>query len=106
MKSCTMRGFAEDDIMKSDANTISCLLDDTSESHVVTSICMIHTIFIWYKILQVSPAAADALGPLLLTWINFNPSMDKLSHIQWSVGEIIIYPVPNFNGTTVEVWNG
>ena len=21
-------------------------------------------------------------GPLLLTWINFNPSMDKLSHAQ------------------------
>ena len=25
------------------------------------------------------------LGPLLLTWINFNHSMDKLSHAQWSV---------------------
>ena len=25
-------------------------------------------------------AAFDAQGPLLLTWFNFNPSMDKLSH--------------------------
>ena len=24
-------------------------------------------------------------GPLLLTWFNFNPSMDKKSHAQWSV---------------------
>ena len=24
-------------------------------------------------------------GPLLLTCINFNPSMDKLSQVQWSV---------------------
>ena len=23
--------------------------------------------------------------PLLLTWFNFNPSMDKLSHNQWTV---------------------
>ena len=28
---------------------------------------------------------ADALGPLLLTRINFNPSMDKKSYIQKSV---------------------
>ena len=25
-------------------------------------------------------------GPLLQTWINFNPSMGKSSHIQYSVG--------------------
>ena len=26
------------------------------------------------------------LGPELLTWINLNPSMDKYSHAEWSVG--------------------
>ena len=40
-------------------------------------------------------------GPLLLTWFNFDPKMDKYSYTQF--GEIT-YPFPNFNGTTVEVW--
>ena len=26
--------------------------------------------------------AAEGLGPLLLTWVNFNLGMDKLSHAQ------------------------
>ena len=47
MISYTMRGFAGDDIMKSDANTISSLLDDTSESHVVTGICMVQTKYLF-----------------------------------------------------------
>ena len=42
-------------------------------------------------------------GCLLLTWFNFNPSMDKSSHAQLSV-EWNTYPFPNFNGATVEVW--
>ena len=42
------------------------------------------------------------LGPLLLTWINFNPSMDKYLHTQKNVGEIT-YPFLNFNGATVDV---
>ena len=41
-------------------------------------------------------------GPVLLVWINLNPSIDKLSHTQKSVDEIT-YPFPNFN-CTVDVW--
>ena len=37
--------------------------------------------------------AADDLGPLLLTWFNFN----------YNVWDEIIYPFLNFNGATVEV---
>ena len=37
---------------------------------------------------------------LLVTWINYNPSMDKQMP---SKGEIV-YPFPNFNGRTVKVW--
>ena len=40
--------------------------------------------------------------PILLTWINFNPSMDKLSHAQY-VWDEITYPFLIFNGCTVEV---
>ena len=40
-------------------------------------------------------------GPLLLTWININCSMDKWSQIQYSVRW---NSFPNFNGSTVEVW--
>ena len=39
------------------------------------------------------------MGPLLLTWININPNMDK-----WLHPFRIIYPFINFNGATVEVW--
>ena len=35
------------------------------------------------------------LGPLLLTWSNFNPSMDKM----W---DEINYPFPNVNGATLK----
>ena len=37
---------------------------------------------------------------LLLKWFNFNPS----SHISSTVWDEIIYPFPNFNGCTVDVW--
>ena len=40
--------------------------------------------------------------PLLLKWINFNPSMDKELH--YKVWYEIAYPFPNSNGATVEVW--
>ena len=40
------------------------------------------------------------LGPLLLTWINFNLSMP------WKVWSEITCPFPNVNGYTVEVSNG
>ena len=45
------------------------------------------------------------LGPLLLTWINFIPSMDKWFHLFFfKVWDEITYPFPNFNSCTVEVW--
>ena len=40
---------------------------------------------------------------LLLTWINFDISMDNQSHAQLSVGWNYLSN-PNFNGCTVEVW--
>ena len=40
--------------------------------------------------------------PLLLTWVNFNPSMDKYLH-QYNMWDEITDPFPNFNGTTVEI---
>ena len=42
------------------------------------------------------------LGPLLLTWINFNPSMDN-NYMPRKVWDEITYPFLNFNGWTVEV---
>ena len=42
-------------------------------------------------------------GPLLLTWNNFNPSMDR-NHVHYKVWEEITYPFPNFNGVAVEAW--
>ena len=42
-------------------------------------------------------------GALLLTWINLNPSIDYIHYI---LLEEIAYPFPNFNGVTIEVWNG
>ena len=38
------------------------------------------------------------LGPPLLTWFKFNPS------IHYNVWDEIAYAFPNFNGYTVEVW--
>ena len=43
------------------------------------------------------------MGPLLLTWINLNLSMDKF-YINHKVCDEIIYLFPNFNGSTVEGW--
>ena len=37
------------------------------------------------------------MGPLLLTWINFD-------HMPSKVWNQITYPFPNFNGATVDVW--
>ena len=42
-------------------------------------------------------------GPLLLTWFNFNPSMDN-NHMPSIVRDGITYPFLNFNGCTVEVY--
>ena len=42
------------------------------------------------------------LGPLLLSWFNLHPNMDN--HMSCKVWDEITYPVPNFNGCTVEVW--
>ena len=44
------------------------------------------------------------LGPLLLTWFNFNPSM-KNDNIHYKVWEKITHPFPNLNGYTIEVWD-
>ena len=46
------------------------------------------------------------LGPLLLTWFNCNPSMDKwlsIIIINNNVYDEITYPFQNFIGATVEV---
>ena len=43
------------------------------------------------------------LWPLLLTWINFNPSMDK-NHKLSKVWDEIIYPFLNINICIVEGW--
>ena len=42
------------------------------------------------------------LGPLLLTWFNFNPSMVS-NHIHYKMWDEITYPFLNFNGAAVEV---
>ena len=43
------------------------------------------------------------IGPLVLTWINLDPSMDKYSHaesgMRWNY-----LSIPNFNGCIGEVW--
>ena len=41
--------------------------------------------------------------PLLLTWFNFNPSMDKESDAQESV-EWNYLSIPKFQRFTVEIW--
>ena len=43
------------------------------------------------------------LGPLLSTWINLNPNMDKYLQ-SYKVWDGITCPLPNFNGAAVEVW--
>ena len=42
----------------------------------------------------------DDLGPLLLSWIKFNPRMYKYSHTQ--VWDDITYPFLNLNGCAFE----
>ena len=42
-------------------------------------------------------------GPLLLTWLHLNPSMDRW-FIHCKVWNKITYTFPNFNSCTVEVW--
>ena len=43
------------------------------------------------------------LGPLWLTWINFNTAWIS-NDIHFDVWDEITYPFPNFNDGTVEVW--
>ena len=42
-------------------------------------------------------------GPLLLTWIYFNPNKNKYSP-HYRVWSEITYPFPNFYGAAVDVW--
>ena len=42
------------------------------------------------------------LGPILLTWINFNPTIISI-YIHYKVWVKTTYPFLNFNGCTVEV---
>ena len=39
----------------------------------------------------------------LLTWFNFNPSLEKLLHPYYKMWDEMTYPFLNFNGATVEV---
>ena len=41
--------------------------------------------------------------PLLLTWINFNPTWISIQ-IRYKMRDVITYPFPNFNAATVEFW--
>ena len=43
------------------------------------------------------------LGPLWLTWLNFNPNMDHWSRL-YKVWDKITHPLPNLKGVTVKVW--
>ena len=43
------------------------------------------------------------LGPLLLTWFNFNPTWIR-NYMPNKVWDEITYPFLSFNGCTVEVW--
>ena len=42
--------------------------------------------------------------PFSLTWVTFNPSIDKFRHIPGKVWDENTYPFPNFNGAAVGVW--
>ena len=50
----------------------------------------------------VNTSANGGQWPILLTWINFNRSMDKESHPLYNMGKIT-YPYLNFNFCTVDV---
>ena len=41
--------------------------------------------------------AGDDLGIILLTWLIFNPIMEKSKYIHYNVWGEITYPFPNFN---------
>ena len=45
----------------------------------------------------------NPLVPLSLTWINFDPNMDK-NYMPSKVWNEITYPFQNVNGCNVEVW--
>ena len=47
-----------------------------------------------------------AISPVSLTHIIFDNSMDKKNRMHSEVWHGITYPSPNFNGCTIEVWNG
>ena len=51
------------------------------------------------------PDYREFQGPLLLTWINFNPTW-IYNYIQYNVWDETTYSSPNFNGATVEGWDG
>ena len=43
-------------------------------------------------------------GPLLLTWFNFDPRLDKYNRMPSNVWDGITNPFPNFIADTLEVW--
>ena len=43
------------------------------------------------------------LGPILQTWINFNPGMDKYSYAIWSVWRNY-FSNPQLKGSAAEIW--
>ena len=55
-----------------------------------------------FKIGHRNSSTSNDLGPLLLSWINSNPSMDS-NYMPGKVWDEITYPFLNFNGETVEV---
>ena len=70
-------------------NILPCKKNYTSEKHNTTSYC--------------KKSKLKHQGPLLLKWINFNPSMDISYYIHYNVEDEITYPFINFNDATVEV---
>ena len=61
----------------------------------------------WRHHVAVSFSSPDVLHPgsLLLTWFNFDPSMDIISiHIHYKVWDEITYPLPNFNDLNFGNW--
>ena len=75
---------------------------------------MIHDIIKWSMLLETRPlvfklieifwshCVGQLLGPLLLTWFNFNPRMDKY-YIHYKLWDDMTYPFLDYNGATVEV---
>ena len=67
----------------------------------LSSYCFIKVIR--YRIYPNNPDCLTPLRHLLLTWINFKPTWIS-TYIEYKVRDEIIYQFPNFNGTTVDVW--